>query len=127
MHLLKTSGAVNVINQVMDQVLINADKTIRAKNPSLPDEAYAVIGDELKTGIQEWMQQILVNQMEYYSNRLTKAEVAEVIKMYESDAYKKMLKLGQEYVGTTLQPLLKDEAPAVTQKIIQRINERLKE
>ena len=125
MTMLKVSGAVEVLDQVTNQLIANMELQVREKKPNLPHEAYFVIKDEFNTGFREWMKTLLVKQMDYYSKQLTKSEVLELTQMYESAAYKKLIKIGQAYIAQELQPMLQKEVPAVTEAIIKRVNDRL--
>ena len=126
LNMLKISGTVDIINQVTTQVIANTEASIRKSDPGLPEEAYAIINEEMTIGMQEWLKTLMAKQLEYYSNHLTRAEVLELTEMYGSAAYKKMLKIGKTYIQTELQPVLQKETPIVTKTILQRIQERLK-
>ena len=125
MTMLKVSGSVDTLDQIMNQLVANLELQVRQNKPNLPHEAYFIIEDEFKAGMKEWAKVIFINQMEYYSNHLTRPEVLELTRMYQSEAYKNMIKLNKSYIAQKLQPLMQKDVPVVTQQIIERINQRM--
>ncbi|MDD3310637.1 hypothetical protein [Pseudodesulfovibrio sp.] len=125
MTMLKVSGAVDTVDQMMVQLLANLEAQVRREKPNLPKEAYPVIKDEFQTGMQAWLKTIFVRQMEYYSKSLTRQEVLDLTRMYGSEAYKKMLRINKDYISQALLPIMQKEVPAITGRIVQRVNERL--
>ncbi|WP_419788108.1 DUF2059 domain-containing protein [Pseudodesulfovibrio sp.] len=125
MAMLKVSGSVEVLDQLVNQLIVNLEQQVKKEQPDLPKEAYPVIKEEFESGLRAWMKTLLVRQMEYYSQYMTRTEVLDLTRMYKSTAYKKMIDVGEKYIITELQPILQKEVPLITDQINQRVKDRL--
>lgn len=125
MEMLKISGAMDVLMPMMDQLVTSIETDLKKQQPNLSKKAYTVITSELRTGTNQMIKELLIHQMNYFSQHLTSQEVDELITMYSSPVWKKYMAVNKQYVQDEYAQLIQTHVPEMTRKMMKRIFDRL--
>ena len=125
MEMLKLSGAVDVLIPMMNQLVNKAQADIRRDAPSLPEEAYQAITEELQAGVHVMLKEVLAVQIEYYATRLSRKDVLDLTTMYRSQAWQNYIAVGKQYMQQEFPVVLKEMVPRLSRDLIKRVHDRL--
>ena len=126
MDMFRLSGATDVLKPLFDQISNNAELEIRQKAPNLPHQAYLIIKDELRTGMDAMMVDALMLQAQYYKKHLTAEDVDQLIAIYSSPVWKKNVQIGKQYIQQEFKTAMQAILPRFMKQFKHNVDKRLR-
>lgn len=124
-QMLELSGSVNAMQPLLHRLSDNVLKSVRTKNPNLPEEAYKAIGEEINAVFQKMVNEIVNMQAAYYAGQLTREEVGELTAFYQSPVWRKYLAVGRQYLKDNFKKTMQELMPRMMKELTKRVHDRL--
>lgn len=126
MKLFELSGAMDIIDAQMDQMNAIIEFQMMNKMNKLPHEAYFIFKDELKRVTKVTADKFINLQADYYAKNLTKQDVSNLLAIYQSPTWKKMVGVAKDYINFEFKAAFRQYAPMILEESMQRIEMKLK-